>query len=175
MVKVIEKVTEDNQEELREKLDIIGREGQLYRRYASYIETDDGKVCLVRKPRGIYKFYLEDKVSGVCVRDNGLQGAEYFILNNIRTAGYECYLEMINLAEKGELKPYLSDLRYILGSGNQAHIIYFNKKNLPLLDDSLRELSSEELLAYKKAVLSARKEFIKLLWHYLKETVKERE
>lgn len=169
MVKVVEKVTGDNQEELRGNLDIIGREGQLYRRYASYIETDDGKVCLVRKPRGIYEFYLEDKVNGVCVRDNGLQGAEYFILNNIRTTGYEYELEMINLAEKGKLKPYLSDLSYILGSGNQAHILYFNKKHEPLPGDSLRELSSEELLAYKKAVLSARKEFIKLLWDYLKD------
>lgn len=169
MVKVIEKVTENNQEELRGKLDITGRKGQLYRRYASYIETDDGKVCLVRKPKGIYEFYLEDKVNGVCVKDDGLQGIEYFLLNNIRMAGYEYDLEMINLAEKGELKPYLSDLSYILGSGNQAHILYFNKGDKPLLDDSLRELSIEELRGYKKAVLYARKEFIKLLWGYLKD------
>lgn len=101
LVKIVEKVTEDNQEELRVKLDIIGREGKLYRRYASYIETDDGKVCLVRNPRRIYEFYLEDKVNGICVKDDGLQGAEYFMINNIRTAGYEYELEMINLAERG--------------------------------------------------------------------------
>lgn len=169
MIKVVEKVTEDNQEELRRRLDVRGREGQLYKRYASYIETDDGKVCLVRKPKGIYEFYLEDKVNGVCVKDDSLQGIEYFLINNIRMAGYEYELEMINLAEKGELKPFLSDLSYILGSGNQAHILYFKKEDKPLLGDSLRKLTDEELEAYKKAVLCTRKEFIKLLWRYLKD------
>lgn len=81
MVKVIKILDGNNQEELKRRLDVRGREGQLYKRYASYIETDDGKVCLVRKPRGIYEVYLEDKVNGVCVKDDGLQGIEYFLPN----------------------------------------------------------------------------------------------
>lgn len=63
--KVIEKVTKKNEPELREKLGFLYKNSDLSGYYASGIETEDGKICLIKKPYKIEKnFYFAEGMAG---------------------------------------------------------------------------------------------------------------
>lgn len=53
--KVIKKITKKNQGELQGKINSSYTSENPSKYYASYIETEDGKVCLVAKPLTIEK------------------------------------------------------------------------------------------------------------------------
>lgn len=179
--KVIARITKKNQGGLT-----YSRIGDGYsifnpsKNYASYIETEDGKICLVNKSE-IKKIFCsaEGRTQGVSeaseLADTDKRDREHFISENVRSAGYEDEIEKIGKVEKGELRAFLFDYITCPDGKGRADIRFFDAceigdNGLPLRTskDWVREATMEELQAYKKALESANTSLLKRLNSYLK-------
>ena len=179
--KVIEKITKKNQGGLT-----YSRIGDGYsifnpsKNYASYIETEDGKICLVNKSE-IKKIFCsaEGRTQGVSesseLADTDKRDREHFISENVRSAGYEDEIEKIGKVENGELRAFLFDHITRPDGKGRADIRFFDAckigdNGLPprTSKDWAREATMEELQAYKKAMESANNSLLKRLNSYLK-------
>lgn len=179
--KVIKKINKNNQAELQGKLGGWYVKANLGKEFASGIETEDGKICLITKPSQIckYFYFAEGRTRGI---NEGIDLAEkakhdrkFFISKNVQLAGYEFKLKSIAKVEKGESQAFISSRTD--GKG-MSHIRFANFLNLE--DTGLpsfppgtlvREVTDEELQAYKQAVLVAKDALIKRLNTYLKRYV----
>lgn len=180
--KVIEKITKKNQGDLT-----YSRIGDGYsifnpsKNYASYIETEDGKICLVNKSE-IKKIFCsaEGRTQGVSeaseLADTDKRDREHFISENVRLAGYEDEIEKIGKVEKGKLRAFLFDYITRPEGKGRADIRFFDAckigdNGLPpprTSKDWVREATMEELQAYKNALESANTSLLKRLNSYLK-------
>ena len=178
--KVIEKITKKNQAELRGKLGWLYKNSDLSGYYASGIETEDGKICLIKKPGKIEKnFYFAEGMAGT-INEASKQAekvkrdCEFFISENIKSAGYEWELKRINEAENGGTKAFITNFGGCVNGRGMASLKFYGNSEHPvdfpphLSVDMCREATDEEVQAYKKAVLAARDTLIKRLNTYLK-------
>lgn len=181
--KVIEKITKKNQAELQGKLSNPYTKDNPSKHYASYIETGDGKVCLVEKPEGIEKDFCfaegrtRDISEALELADKAKRDRDYFISRNLQCAGYEDKIESIGEVEDGNMKAFFFDFNDCKDGKGQAVINFF--ENWKIGEDGLpphkftpssaiREVTDEELQAYKKALESANAALLKRLDTYLK-------
>ena len=176
--KVIKKINKKNQDELRNKLGGWYLKANLGKEFASGIETEDGKICLITKPSQIckYFYFAEGRTHNVSAAldlvEKEKHDRKFFISKNVQLAGYEFKLKSVAKVEKGESQAFISSRTD--GKG-MSHIRFANFLNLE--DTGLpssppgtlvREVTDEELQAYKQAVLAANDALIKRLNTYLK-------
>lgn len=181
--KVIKKITKKNQGELQGKLSNPYTKDNPSKYYASYIETEDGKVCLVEKPERIEKSFCfaegrtRDISEAIDLANKAKRDRDYFISENVRRAGYEGIIEDIEKVGKGEMKAFFFDYTDCKNGKGQAIISFFDnwrigEDGLPphkfTPSSAIREVTREELQAYKKALESANNMLLKRLDTYLK-------
>lgn len=175
--KVIKKINKKNQDELRNKLGGWYLKANLGKEFASGIETEDGKICLITKPSQICKYFwlAEGRTRGISegidLAEKAKHDRKFFISKNVQLAGYEFKLKSIAKVEKGESQAFIYSRTDCKG---MSHIRFANFLNLedtglpPCPPGTLvREVTDEELQAYKQAVLAARDTLIKRLHTYL--------
>lgn len=181
--KVIEKITKKNQAELQGKLSNPYTKDNPSKHYASYIETEDGKICLVEKPEGIEKDFCfaegrtRDISEAIELAEKAKRDRDYFISRNLQCAGYEGRIEDVEKVEEGEMKAFFFDYTDCRDGKGQATISFFEnwrigEDGLPphkfTPSSAIREVTDEELRAYKKALESANNMLLKRLDTYLK-------
>lgn len=179
--KVIKKITKKNHDELLKKLGRCYVNWDLGYYFTSGIETEDGKICLIKKPDTIRtSFYFPEGMTGTIneaskMAEKVKQNREYFISENIKSAGYAHELKMIKAAEEGLVSPVIVCLGGCDEVGRGRASMEFFENDTPLYDFSFpnmekmtRYATDEELQAYKQAVIVAVENLTKRLNTYLK-------
>lgn len=179
--KVIKKITKKNHDELLKKLGRWYVNWDLGYYFTSGIETEDGKICLIKKPDTIRtSFYFPEGMTGTIneaskMAEKVKQNREYFISENIKSAGYAYELKMIKAAEEGLVSPVIVCLGGCDEVGRGRASMEFFENDTPLYDFSFpnmekmtRYATDEELQAYKQAVIVAVENLTKRLNTYLK-------
>lgn len=179
--KVIKKITKKNHDELRDKMGRWYVNWDLGYYFTSGIETEDGKICLIKKPDTIRtSFYFPEGMTHTVneaskMAEKVKQNRYYFISENIKSAGYARELKMIEAAEKGLFSPVIVCLGGCdeLGKGESSMEFYekdapINDSRIPNIEKMTRYATDEELQAYKQAVLAAVDNLTKRLNTYLK-------
>ena len=91
--KVIKKITKKNQGELQGKINSSYNSDNPSKYYASYIETEDGKVFLVAKPLRIEKNFCfaegrtRDISEAIKLAEKAKRDRDHFISKNVQRAG----------------------------------------------------------------------------------------
>lgn len=181
--KVIEKVTRKNQKELLDKLGNPHTDIEPYKYCASYIETEDGKICAILKPLTLEKNFCfpENKNRSISeaveLVEKATHDQDYFISENVRRAGYEDEIEKIEKVEDGSMQAFFCDSIYCENGKNKVGIWFsdnceIGEDGLPphrfISPSSFRQVADEELQAYKQAILAANDALLKRLNTYLK-------
>lgn len=179
--KVIKKITKKNHDELLKKLSRWYVNWDLGYYFTSGIETEDGKICLIKKPDTIRtSFYFPEGMTGTIneaskMAEKVKQNRDYFISENIKSAGYEHELKMIKAAEEGLVSPVIVCLGGCdkVGKGRASMEFFENDTPLhdfrfPNMEKMTRYATDEELRAYKQAVIAAVDNLTKRLNTYLK-------
>lgn len=181
--KVIKKITKKNHDELLKKLGRWYVNWDLGYYFTSGIETEDGKICLLDKPDTIRTIlYFPEGMTHTIneaskMAEKVKQNRDYFISENIKSAGYERELKMIRAAEKGLFSPVIVCLGGCDEEGKGRASMEFFDNDTPLYDfhtsnkmeeKMTRYATDEELQAYKQAVIAAVDNLTKRLNTYLK-------
>lgn len=181
--KVIKKITKKNHDELLKKLDRWYVNWDLGYYFTSGIETEDGKICLLDKPDNIRTiFHFPEGMTHTINETSKMaekvkQNRDYFISENIKSAGYAYELKMIRAAEKGLVSPVIVCLGGCDEEGKGRASMEFFENDTPLYDfhtsnkmeeKMTRYATDEELQAYKQAVIAAVDNLTKRLNTYLK-------
>ncbi len=181
--KVIEKITKKNQGELQGKLSNPYTKDNPSKHYASYIETEDGKVCLVEKPERIEKNFCfaegrtRDISEAIELAKKAERDRDYFISKNVQRAGYEEKIEKIEKVENGDMHAFFYTPNDCKEAQGEVGIWFeenwkIGEDGLPshkfISPSSFREVTNEELQAYKQALESANAALLKRLNTYLK-------
>lgn len=179
--KVIKKITKKNHDELLKKLGRWYVNWDLGYYFTSGIETEDGKICLIKKPDTIRtSFYFPEGMTHTIKEASKMaekmkQNRAYFISENIKSAGYESELKMIKAAEEGLVSPVIVCLGGCDEAGKGRASMEFFENDAPLhdfrfpnMEKMTRYATDEELRAYKQAVITAVENLTKRLNTYLK-------
>ena len=181
--KVIEKITKKNQGELQGKINSSYNSDNPSKYYASYIETEDGKVCLVAKPLKIEKNFCfaegrtRDISEAIELAEKAKRDRDHFISKNVQRAGYEEKIEKIKKVKNGDMQAFFYTPTDCKDGKGEVGIWFeenwkIGEDGLPshkfISPSSFREVTDEELQAYKQAVLTAKDSLLKRLNTYLK-------
>ena len=181
--KVIEKVTRKNQGELLDKLGNPYTDIEPYRYCASYIETEDGKICIILKTLALEKNFCFPENENRSISEamelvkRATHDQDFFISDNVRMFGYGDEIEKIKKVEDGSMQAFFCDSIYCENGKNKVGIWFADTCEIgedglpphkPIPPSAFRKVTDEELRAYKRAVLAANDALLKRLNTYLK-------